>query len=242
MADAADTLEEADELENAGTVALAAGVADLTRAEDVAKAADRVGHLSDVVAAAGAADVFEGAALLAASEDVTTMSALVGVMSAEDLEEGLNLARIAGEIRAAGEITKRLHLPVVASLLHRRSKKLDQLAVDAILRASGTRALAAALAATGTDLSELSAEEVAEGVVRLAASATLSDERDELAGQAVDLAYTGLSEMDDAEALATAARDAAKIGVVGVAVGSSELQAAADEAAVAESVERSEQR
>ena len=133
MEGGADALAAAEELEAARAVSLAAGAADLTRAEDAEKAAARVAQLSDVVAAAGAMDVVEGAAILAASEDVGTISALIGVMSADDLEEGMKLARISGELRAASEITKRLEMPLLAKFLRRRSTQLDHLAVDAVV-------------------------------------------------------------------------------------------------------------
>jgi len=225
---AGDALEEADELEGARVVALAAGISDLTRAEDIEKAANRLGQLSDVVAAAGVADVAEGVALLATSEDIETMSALVGVMSEEDLEEGLKLARISGELRAATELTRRLHLPVLASILHHSTTRLDDLAVHTILRSGGTRALAAALAATGTSLTEMSAEEVAEGITRTAVASTMAEQSQEMEGEAIERAVVGMNELEEADELGDAAREDVMKGVVGVAVGASETQASVD--------------
>ena len=71
-----------------GRMETAAGVSDLTRAEDAAVVASRVKTLSDVVGVAGVVDVAEGAEMLATSEDVGVMSAMVGLMGEDDLETG----------------------------------------------------------------------------------------------------------------------------------------------------------
>jgi len=53
MADAADALEAAGDLDAAAKIAGAAGVSDLTRAVDTEVVADRIAQLSKVVSAAG---------------------------------------------------------------------------------------------------------------------------------------------------------------------------------------------
>ena len=149
LGQAEDTILAARDVEAARRAALAEGASDLARAEDYERVAGKVGQLSEIVSAAGARDVAQGAAMLAASEDLEAMSALVAVMGAEDLEHGMALARLSGELRAAYAIVRRLRMPVLAGFLSDRSERLNFMAVDAVLRASGTRALGTALAATG---------------------------------------------------------------------------------------------
>ena len=157
------------------------GVADLTRAADAARVADRMGQLSEVVAAAGDVDIAQAIHLLSASEDVEVMSAVVGVMSEADLEHGLQLARLSGELRVAGDIVDLLEMPVLAGFLESRGDRVNGMAVNAVLRSTSTRVLAAAMAATGTDLASLSVENVADGIVRLAAADAMAMRSGELA-------------------------------------------------------------
>ena len=225
-------------LANAGDEALIAGASDLTRAGDMARVADRVGRLSEVAALAGATDVAQGIELLAASDDIATISDLVGVMSEADLEHGLKLARLSGELRAAGTIVKRIEMPILAKFLHGRSTQLDHLAVNTVLRASSTRVLAVAMAATGARVADLSEQEVTEGIVRLAASEALAEEADDLAADSALTAVRGIGELENLEELRTAARAEAGWGVAKVARGSAELGAAAVEGAVADELQR----
>lgn len=99
-------------------------------------------QLSEVVAEAGITDVAEGANLIAASEDIAALSAVVGLMGAEDLDNGLEVARTAGEL-------------------------LQNVAVEIILRAAGTRALSQVLIAESEAVADLGAGKVAEGIVRM---------------------------------------------------------------------------
>src|SRR5262249_23310333 len=150
-----------------------------TRGVDAMVVADRVARLSEVVAAAGVRDVAQGAELLAASDDLDVFSAAVGVMGIADLEQGMALARLSGELRVAAAIVSRLEMPVLATFLARRSMWVTRMGVQTVVRAGAARALSVAVAATGKDVAELSAEEVTEGIVRLAAAeagAELSEE------------------------------------------------------------------
>jgi hypothetical protein len=221
-------LEAARGAEAARRVELAEGVSDLTRAEDLERVAGRVGELSEIVSAAGARDLAQGVEMLVASEDIKAMSAVVAVMGAEDLEQGLALARLSGELRAAYALVRRLHMPVLAAFLSDRSERLHYMAVETALRASSTRALGTALVATGQDLSELSAEEVAEGVTRLVASAALEERSGELEEESEIYAEVGVDELMDAQALGQAARGLASEGVEEAAVAGAELGAAAE--------------
>ncbi len=112
---------------------------------------------------------------------------MVGVMSEGDLEHGMELARLSGELRVAATIVKRIEMPILARFLGGRSSQLDHLAVDAVMRSIGTRVLAAALAATGATVADLSEQEVTEGIVRLAAAEALAERRDELIEAEVEL-------------------------------------------------------
>src|SRR5262249_40554714 len=158
-----------------------AGVADVTRGADAEVVAERVARLSGVVAAAGVRDVAQGAELLAASDDVQAVGAAVGVMGAVDLEQGMALGRLAGEMRVAAASASRLEMPVLAAFLATRSSALTRLGVKTVVRAAAARALGAAMAATGSQLADLSEEEVAEGIVRLAAAEAGAQRSEELA-------------------------------------------------------------
>jgi len=221
-------LRAARAAETARRVELAEGASDLTHAEDLERVAGKVGQLSEIVSAAGARDLAQGVEMLVASKDIAAMSAVVAVMGAEDLEQGLALARLSGELRAAYALVRRLHMPVLAAFLSDRSERLHFMAVDTALRASSTRALGTALVATGRDLSELSAEEVAEGVTRLVASAALEERSDELEEESEIYAEVGADELMDAQALGQAARGLASEGVAEATVAGAELGAAAE--------------
>ena len=226
--DARADLRAARDAETARRETLAEGASDLTRAEDLERVAGRVGELSEIVSAAGARDLAQGVEMLVASDDIKAMSAVVAVMGAEDLEQGLALARLSGELRAAYTLVQRLHMPVLAAFLDDRSERLHYMAVETALRASSTRALGTALVATGQDLSALSAEEVAEGVTRLAASAALEERSGELAEAGEIYAEAGADELMDAQTLGDAARGLASDGVAEAAVAGAELGAAAE--------------
>jgi len=59
----------------------------------------------------------------------------------------------------------------------------------------------AALAATGASLTDMSADEVAQGVVRMAAASALARESEELAIEGLELGLEGIGEVEDAVAL-----------------------------------------
>jgi len=169
-----------DEFQGAGDFELAAGIAEMTRAVDAEIVADRLATLADVVAEAGASDFAQASQLLSASEDIEVIGAIVGIMSETDLELGLELARLSGELRVAGSILERMALPTLADFLQSRSELVHGLATEEVLRSTGTRALATAVATTGADLANLSADDVAQGIIRLAAAGTMAGAAEEL--------------------------------------------------------------
>jgi hypothetical protein len=174
--------------------------------------------------------------MLVAADDVETVSAVVGVMSLADLDRGMELARISGELQAASRIVDKLRMPLLSAFLDDRSGKMGQMAVDNILLASATRALAAAMAATGKKLEDLSATEVAEGIVRLAASGALADRSETLAAESGDSAAAGLDKLNAAGELEDAAGRARGEAMDATARGGAALGVATAEAALADSL------
>src|SRR3954468_5216473 len=75
LEEAASDFDAARDLRDAAVITGVAGVADVTRAEDLAIVAKQVGLLGEIVGAAGVRDAAEGIEMLAASEDIETMSA-----------------------------------------------------------------------------------------------------------------------------------------------------------------------
>jgi len=119
--------------------------------------------------------VAEGAELLAASEDLEAIGAVVGLMTEEDLEIGLEIARTAGELWAVSDVVELLEMPVLSAFLEQRGESLQEVAVEIILQAAGTRALSQVLGATSAKVGDLGAGEVAEGLVRGAASQAMAE-------------------------------------------------------------------
>jgi hypothetical protein len=174
--------------------------------------------------------------MLVAADDVETASAVVGVMSMVDLDRGMELARVSGELQAASRIVDKLRMPLLSAFLDDRSGKLGQMAVDNILLASANRALAAAMATTGKKLEDLSATEVAEGIVRLAASGALAERSDELAAESGDSAASGLDKLNAAEEFENAAGRARSEAIDASARGGAALGVATAEATLADSL------
>src|SRR5215831_1033279 len=205
---AADDVEGARDADAASRLLLAAGVRDMTHADDVKNVANRVGALSQVVALAGARDLAHGADLLEAATDVEIMSALVGTMSRSDLERGMELARLSGEFQAVGRIVKRLQMRILSAYLLDRAVLMSDMAVRTMVRGAGTRALATALAVTGADIGELSASDVAMGITRMAASGAMADASKELAAKSKTEAKAARTELTKARSLREGAREA----------------------------------
>src|SRR4029453_13028595 len=97
-------------------------------------------------------------------------------------EAGVQLGRLAGGARGGGGIVRLLAMPVLAGFLESRSDRVNGMAINAVLRSTSTRALAAVMEATGADLASLSAENVADGIVRLATADAMAVRSGELAG------------------------------------------------------------
>jgi hypothetical protein len=197
----------AQDLDAASRGVLAAGASDLTEGLDALRASEYMAQLSQTVAAAGVLDVAEGVELIAMSDDIEALGAVVGLMSEDDLEQGMELARMAGELWTASDVVALLDMPVLATFLEQRGEWLQEIAVDIILRAGSTSALAQAMGETGARVADLGAQEVTEGLVREAASSALATDSETLAEAGRDLAAKGLVETAVAEAAAAAARE-----------------------------------
>ena len=227
VAQGAEDLETARVLIREGAASLAEGASDLTRAQDAELMAERTARVSQAVGEAGLADLAQGAEMLAASQDVDVMSAVVGLMGIEDFENGLELARLSGELETISDVLERLQLPVLSALLDARGERLQEMAVDSILRAGSSRGLSQALASTGKTMGALGENEMAEGVARLAVSAAAADQAVELAETAEILTEQGVEKLAAAEMARQLGREMVAEGVAGVAAGAADMGAAA---------------
>ncbi len=168
--------------------------------------------------------------MLAHSEDVAAMSAIVGLMSYGDIERGLELARMAGELRAISDVTDALEMPVLTAVLADRGERLQQVAVEVILQAAATRSLSHVIADTGRQIGDLGENEIDEGVVRLAASEAAAKRAGELAHASDMLATRGSVEA----AVAVGAGELVREMVV---EGTSDLAAGAADMAISEELD-----
>lgn len=203
-----------------GVAKVAAGSSDLTRAADAARVGERVKDLSEIAAAAGTLDVEEGVEMLMKGGNVKAMAAIVKMMSKEELERGLKLARLAGELWTVSDVVGILQMSVLAEFLEERGLHLQEIAVDQLLRFTGTRALAGAIKEAGQDIEKMGEREVEEGLVRVAASEVAAERSAELSAASDALAAQAVNEFDTAQMAGAVAREAVATGVAEVAAGS----------------------
>jgi hypothetical protein len=144
-------------------------------------------------------------------------------MSQADLEESMHLAAIAGQMQAVSSIADIMGMPLMSLFLEDKSFELQDIATDSMLRFGATRALAAAMGATGAEIADLGVNEMAEGLTRLAVAGDIAFRSEELAEAGAADFVAGVSEVAAAEALDEVARDVAAEGVAEIAVGSAEL-------------------
>ena len=236
-AEGLDVLDVAQTAMRIGVVEVAAGSSDLTRAADAALVADRMQELSEVVSAAGIVDVEEGVDMIIKGGDVKAMGAIVKLMSKEELERGLELARLAGELWTVSDVADLLDMPVLADFLEERSSRLQDIAVDQLLRYTGTRALAGAIKQAGEDIEEMGEDEVVEGMLRGAVSDAAAQRSAELSAVSDALAAKGVDELTTAAMAGMVARDAAQTGVAEIAAGSEEIGKGKAASAMGETLE-----
>jgi hypothetical protein len=239
MAAGVDDMAFAQDLSDTATAEAMAGASDLTRAMDAAVVADRLSTLSSVVSAAGVNDINQGADLIATAGDVDTIAAAVGLMTVDDLDKGLELGRLSGELRVVGNIVSQLEMPILAAFLGDRSERLNEIAIDTVLRAAASRSLTELIEATGQRIGEMGEEEIDEGVLRLAASDIAAERAADLTAAGLALGVQGLDELDAAAEDAELADEMRAYGVEEVARGAEDLGAAAAAAGEADALDES---
>ena len=220
-----------------GVAEVAAGASDLTRATDAALAAERMQQLSDIVGAAGVVDVAQGVDMLIKGGDVRAMGAIVTLMSREELDRGLELARIAGEMWTVSDLAALLDMPMLADFLEERGTRLQEIAVDQLLRSTGTRALAGSIKRAGQDIEAMGEEEIAEGALRVAVSEAAAERSAELSVASDVLAVKGVDELETAAVAGAVAKEAARTGVAEIAAGAEEMGAGEATEAAGEALE-----
>jgi hypothetical protein len=168
---------------------------------------------------------------------VKAMGAIVKLMSREELERGLELARIAGELWTVSDVASVLDFPVVAEFLEERGMRLQEIAVDQLLRFTGTRALAGAIKQAGQDIEAMGEQEVTEGLTRMSVSDMAAERSAELSAASDALAAKAMNEFETAQTARAVARDAVASGVAEIAQGAEEIGAGKATAAVGKALE-----
>jgi hypothetical protein len=169
--------------------------------------------------------------------DVRTMGAIVGLMSREELDRGMELARLAGELSVAADVVDILQMPVLAEFLADRGERLQDIAVDQLLRFTSTRALAGAIKEAGEDIEAMGETEIAEGQLRVAVAGVAAERSAELSAASDALAAKGVDELTTAAMAGMVAREAAATGVAEIAIGAKEMGAGEATAAMGEALE-----
>ena len=148
----------------------------------------------------------------------------------------MELAAVAGQLHVAADIVSAREMPVLAAFLEDKGNLLRVFAVDTIKRAGAGRVLAQAMAETGEKVGDMGANEVAEGLIRMAVA-------EEGAERSADLFADGaMNAVGGEEALAVAAgarkvaRQLEKEGVKQVAAGTEAVGQAEAMGAVAEAL------
>ena len=149
------------------------------------------------------------------------------MMSEADLEHGMELAAIAGQLSAAGDVVAAIGMPVLADFLADKGEDLQEIAVDTILRSSATRLLGRI---DGKD--QRPAGRPGQSMKwKKAPPALQYRKRREARAEAIgevgaELAVKGVVEMAAAQGMRQAAGDLAREGMGDVAVGAAGMGAA----------------
>ena len=136
----------------------------------------------------------------------------------------------------AADVVALREMPILADFLIDKSEELRDLAVDAIVKFAAARALAGTIAATGAKVGGLGANEMVEGLDRLAVAEAAAQRSEDLAAAGVGYAVAGIVELEVAKAAGEAARGLAVEGVAQVAAGAVELGEGATLEAVGEAL------
>lgn len=157
------------------------------------------------------------------SDAAAAMGAGVGLVAQEDLKTGLDVARTAGELWAAGDVIDLMEMPVLAGFLESRGERLQQVAVDVMLRAARAQAISRAMEAESEAIAELGTREVAEGIARKVASEAMALRIEEVALAGAGLTVRGQTDLRAADMAADATRNLASTGEEEAAVAGAEL-------------------
>jgi len=122
-------------------------------------------------------------------------------------------------LAVASDIVAAREMPVLAAFLEDKSNLLRKFAVDSAMRAGATRTLAWAMEATGAKVGDLGVNEIAEGLVRMAAAEAGAQRSAELAIEGEVNAIVGVEEIAAAEKARKVARKLEKQGIKQVAEG-----------------------
>jgi hypothetical protein len=240
LAQAAEGVEKLQAAQVAGSisqVALAAGSRDLTRAEDALNVSGALEQIAGIAAVAGSQDLADGAAALAASEDVAVQSLVVDTLAIGDLKHGMRLAGIAGQLRMAGDLLEVLGRPIFALFMAEKADELNEIALNAILVAGATRALAQSLEETSATLEDAGADQVAQGTTRLKMAGQAERLSEDLADAGADLVTKGIAEVEVAGVAHEVAQELAVEGVAEIAAGAEAVGSAEALATVGEALE-----
>jgi hypothetical protein len=144
---------------------------------------------------------------------------------------------VAGQLHVAADIVSAREMPVLAAFLEDKGNLLRVFAVDTVKRAGAGRVLAQAMAETGEKVGDMGANEVAEGLIRMAVA-------EEAAERSTDLFADGaMNAVGGEEALAVAAgarkvaRQLEKEGIKQVAAGTEAVGQAEAMSAVASALD-----
>jgi len=118
-----------------------------------------------------------------------------------------------------GNLAELLEMPVLSEFLGMRGARLQEIAVEHLVRAAGTRALSSAIRQTGEDIEAMGEDEIDEGLVRVAVADAAAERSDELAIASDLLAFRGVDEVAAAVEAGALAREASQAGMAEVAAG-----------------------
>lgn len=164
----------------------------LTRGEDAILGAERRAMLSEMVANAGVNDIVQGAQLVVASEDVQALTAVVSALNTDDLEDTMEIASISGELAVISEVLYAMDLPIISAFLQDRGERLQELAVDNIMRFGAVRALTEAMSETGDEIAMMGDAEMFEGETRLEMAGIASASSQQMAAAGEEMIAEGL--------------------------------------------------
>jgi hypothetical protein len=135
------------------------------------------------------------------------------------LARAMELAAVAGQLHVAADIVSAREMPVLAAFLEDKGNLLRVFAVDAVKRAGAGRVLAQAMAETSEKVGDMGANEVAEGLIRMAVAEEGAERSADLFADGAMNAVAGKEELATAVGARKVARKLEKKGIKQVAAG-----------------------